>query len=113
MALKIVATHDDEPQPRAISASTSHCVTKSVSKPPKRFGAVMRNTSAWLKASKVSGESRRLVSLAAARSRNIGTRAAARATRASEGLDVMGKASDSGLSSLTHGSRARHPPTAR
>ena len=28
MALKIVATHDVDGQPRAISASTSHCVSK-------------------------------------------------------------------------------------
>ena len=31
MALKIVATHDVDGQPRAISASTSHCVWKSAS----------------------------------------------------------------------------------
>jgi len=90
MALKIVATHEDDPQPRAISASTSHCVTKSASKPPKRFGAVMRKTSASLIASNISRDRRRLASLTAACSRSIGTKAAARATSAAESLGVMG-----------------------
>jgi hypothetical protein len=44
IALKIVLTHDADGQPRASSASTWHCVRKSASYPPNRFGAVIRNT---------------------------------------------------------------------
>ena len=51
MALKIVAIHDVDGHPRATSASTSHCVWKSASSPPKRLGAVMRKTSAALSSS--------------------------------------------------------------
>ena len=56
IALKIVATHDDDGQPRATSASTSHCVWKSTSSPPYFFGAVMRKMPARLSASKRVGQ---------------------------------------------------------
>ena len=46
IALKIVATHEDDGQPRATCARTSHCVWKSTSSPPYFRGAVMRNTPA-------------------------------------------------------------------
>jgi hypothetical protein len=80
IALEMVATQDADGHPRATSASTSHWVTKSASKPPNRTGAVMRNTSASLSASKVSGGSRRARSAASACWRSIGTSAAARST---------------------------------
>ena len=64
IALKIVATHDDDGQARATSASTSHCVWKSASSPPYFFGAVMRKTPARLRASNVSGSTRRACSVA-------------------------------------------------
>ena len=66
IALKMVATHEEDGQPRATCASTSHCVWKSTSSPPYLRGAVMRNTPASASASKCSGRTRLACSVATA-----------------------------------------------
>ena len=80
IALKIVATHEDDGQPRATCARTSHCVWKSTSSPPYLRGAVMRNTPASASASNCSGRTRLACSVATAFSARRGTSARVRAT---------------------------------
>ena len=109
IALKIVATHDVDGQPRATSASTSHCVWKSTSSPPHFFGAVMRKTPARLSASNVSGSTRRACSVASALSRNCGTSAVARSRTVLDGVVTDGVIGTSRRRSGTGESVARRP----
>ena len=86
MALRMVATHDDDGQPRATSAKTSHCVSKGSSSPPYFLDTHIRRMPASARASNVSGGSRRPASACSACSRRYGTNAFVRSS--TEAVDI-------------------------
>src|SRR5215213_8389331 len=87
IALRIVETHDVDGQPRATSASTSHCVSKSSCSPPYFFGAHILRMPASASASNVSSGRRRACSDALACSRKYGTSAFVRSSTESEDMN--------------------------
>ena len=78
-----VLTHAVEPQPLASAAEISILVRMSVSRPPKRFGTMMRNSPASRMALMFSSTTRRSCSVCTAFASSSGRRAFARSTRVS------------------------------